>query len=48
MTYRQLEDQINKWNVELEEQERIFLKQAETVASWDRMVLLNGDSVSII
>merc|ERR1712012_427872 len=38
MSYRQLEESINKWTIELEEQEKIFLNQATQVNSWDRMI----------
>ena len=31
MSYRQLEESINKWTIELEEQEKIFLNQATQV-----------------
>ena len=46
MSYRQLEDFINKWTLELEEQEAIFLDQATQVNAWDRLLIDNGDNVS--
>ena len=45
MSYRQLEESINKWTIELEEQEKIFLNQATQVNSWDRMIFENGESI---
>jgi len=46
MSYRQLEDFINKWTLELEEQEAMFLEQATQVNAWDRLLVDNGDKVS--
>lgn len=46
MNYRQLEELINKWTLDLEEQESIFLQQALQVNAWDRLLIENGDSVS--
>ena len=31
ISYRQLEESINKWTIELEEQEKVFLNQATQV-----------------
>jgi len=45
MSYRQLEDFINKWTLELEEQETILLEQATQVNAWDRLLIDNGDKV---
>jgi len=47
MSYRQLEDFINKWTLELEEQEAVFLEQATQVNAWDRLLIDNGDKVRI-
>jgi len=46
MSYRQLEDCINKWTVELEEQEAIFLQQATQVNAWDRLLIENGEKIT--
>ncbi|ELU14274.1 hypothetical protein CAPTEDRAFT_165712 [Capitella teleta] len=46
MTYRQLEDSLNKWMVELEEQEKYFLEQATLVNAWDRLLMDNGEKIS--
>ena len=45
MTYKQLEEETNKWMAELEEQERNFLLQATQVNAWDRLVIENGEKV---
>lgn len=45
MNYRQLEEGINKWTIELEEQEKIFLQQATQVNAWDRLLIDNGEKV---
>ena len=45
MTYKQLEEETNKWMAELEEQERNFLTQATQVNAWDRLVIENGEKV---
>lgn len=45
MTYAQLESLINKWSLELEDQEKHFLHQATQVNAWDRMLIENGEKV---
>jgi hypothetical protein len=47
LTFRQLEESINKWSVDLDEQEKVFLNQAASVASWDRLLVSNGEKVKI-
>ncbi|KAG2464454.1 nucleoporin 62 like [Polypterus senegalus] len=46
MTYVQLENLINKWSLELEDQERHFLHQATQVNAWDRMLIENGEKIT--
>jgi nuclear pore complex protein Nup62 len=46
MSYRQLEECINKWTLELEEQETIFLQQATQVNAWDRLLIENGEKIT--
>ncbi|KAJ8266445.1 hypothetical protein GJAV_G00130510 [Gymnothorax javanicus] len=46
MSYAQLETLINKWSLELEDQERHFLQQATQVNAWDRMLLENGEKIT--
>lgn len=45
MTYGQLEEEINRATLELEEQEKVFLNQATQVNAWDRMLVANGDKI---
>ncbi len=45
LTYKQLEDIINKWVHELEEQENVFINQAKQVNTWDRLLIQNGEKV---
>ena len=45
MNYRQLEEGINKWTLELEEQEKVFLNQATQVNAWDRLLMENGEKI---
>lgn len=47
MNYRQLEEAINKWTLELEEQEKVFINQATQVNAWDRLLIENGEKVSV-
>ncbi|XP_065068113.1 nuclear pore glycoprotein p62-like [Rhopilema esculentum] len=47
-TYKQLEDVINKWVQELEEQETIFLRQAKLVNAWDKLLIENGEKITLI
>ncbi|XP_026152293.1 nucleoporin 62 like [Mastacembelus armatus] len=48
MTYAQLEALINKWSLELEDQERHFLQQATQVNAWDRMLVENGEKITAL
>lgn len=45
MTYGQLDGLINKWNLDLEDQEKYFLHQATQVNAWDRTLIENGEKV---
>lgn len=45
LDYRQLEDQINKWTNELDEQESLFINQALKINYWDRTLMINGEKV---
>ncbi|XP_064384254.1 nuclear pore glycoprotein p62-like isoform X2 [Halichondria panicea] len=44
-TYKELETLINKWTLELQGQEELFLKQATQVNKWDRTLSENGDKI---
>ncbi|XP_020320243.2 nuclear pore glycoprotein p62 [Oncorhynchus kisutch] len=46
MSYTQLEGLINKWSLELEDQERHFLQQATQVNAWDRTLVENGEKIT--
>ncbi|XP_051944899.1 nuclear pore glycoprotein p62-like [Xyrauchen texanus] len=48
MSYAQLEALINKWSSELEDQERHFLQQATQVNAWDRMLVENGEKITVL
>lgn len=41
-----MEEAINKWTLELEEQEKIFLQQATQVNAWDRLLIDNGEKIT--
>nr|CAG4652220.1 EOG090X0EZJ [Triops cancriformis] len=45
LTFRQLEDNINQWALDLEDQEKAFLQQASTVAAWDKLLVANGQKI---
>lgn len=46
LTFSQIEELINKYTMELEEQEKVFINQATQVNVWDR--LLNSNSNKIL
>lgn len=48
MNFRQLEESINKWTLELEELERTFLNQATQVNAWDRLLISNGQKITAL
>jgi nuclear pore complex protein Nup62 len=45
MNFFTLEEQINKWKIELEEQEKVFTNQATQVNAWDNILLKNGEKI---
>lgn len=45
LTFTQLEDQINKWTIDLEDQAKIFINQAKQLNAWDRLLISNGEKV---
>lgn len=45
ITFAQLEENINKWTLELEEQEKTFINQATQINAWDRLLIANGEKV---
>lgn len=48
MTFSQIEEMINKYTSELEEQEKVFINQATQVNSWDNLLNKNSKKVSLI
>lgn len=46
MTFRGLEEFINKCTVDLEEHERLLLKQATQVNAWDRQLIKNAQKIT--
>lgn len=45
LTFAQLEDAINKWTIQLEDQSKIFMNQAKQLTAWDRLLIANGEKV---
>ncbi|KAL1386753.1 hypothetical protein quinque_007724 [Culex quinquefasciatus] len=45
LNFCQLEEFINKWTLELEEQEKLFTNQATQVNAWDKLLLGNGEKI---
>uniref|UniRef100_A0A915HMU5 Nucleoporin NSP1-like C-terminal domain-containing protein n=1 Tax=Romanomermis culicivorax TaxID=13658 RepID=A0A915HMU5_ROMCU len=45
LTYEKLEELINKWTLDVEELERLFITQADQINSCDRALMENGDKI---
>lgn len=45
MNFHNLEETINKYTLELAEQEKVFTNQATQVNGWDNILLKNGDKI---
>jgi hypothetical protein len=45
LNFRQLQELINKWTIDLGEQEKAFIEQATKVNAWDKTVMANGEKV---
>ncbi|XP_017467101.1 PREDICTED: nuclear pore glycoprotein p62 [Rhagoletis zephyria] len=45
LSYNQLEDHINKWTLELEEQEKVFADQATQINAWDKILISNNHKI---
>jgi len=45
LTFRQLEENINKWTMELEDLEKVFINQATQVNAWDQLLIRNGEKI---
>ncbi|KAB0341376.1 hypothetical protein FD754_018302, partial [Muntiacus muntjak] len=48
MTYGQLDGLVNKWSLELEDQEKHFLHQATLVNAWDYTLMKNGEKITAL
>lgn len=46
LTFAQMEELINKYTLELEEQEKLFINQATQVNTWDNLLNSNSNKVS--
>lgn len=45
LTFAQLEETINKWTTDLEEQGKLFGNQARHLNAWDRLLISNGEKI---
>ena len=45
LTFTQLEDAINKWTSDLEEQGKLYGNQARHLNAWDRLLISNGEKI---
>ncbi|CAD7076967.1 unnamed protein product [Hermetia illucens] len=45
LNFSQLEEYINKWTLELEEQEKNFTNQATQINAWDKLLIANNDKI---
>ncbi|XP_018569584.1 nuclear pore glycoprotein p62 [Anoplophora glabripennis] len=45
LTFAQLEDSINKWTIDLEEQGKFFINQAKQLNAWDTLLISNGEKI---
>ncbi|KAJ8925732.1 hypothetical protein NQ315_009580 [Exocentrus adspersus] len=45
LSFAQLEDSINKWTIDLEEQGKFFINQAKQLNAWDTLLISNGEKI---
>lgn len=45
INFCQLEESINKWTLDLEEQEKVFVNQATQINAWDKLLITNGEKI---
>ncbi|SPP73436.1 nuclear pore glycoprotein p62 [Drosophila guanche] len=45
LSYNQLEEHINKWTLEFEEQEKVFTEQATQINAWDKLLISNNHKI---
>ncbi|KER20849.1 hypothetical protein T265_10694 [Opisthorchis viverrini] len=48
LTFHQLEELVNKWAHELEDQERYFMDEAERISQWDQALMSNGEKITTL
>ncbi|XP_026464177.1 nuclear pore glycoprotein p62-like [Ctenocephalides felis] len=48
MNFSQLEENINKWTLDLDEQVKIFMNQATQVNAWDQLLIENGEKIVML
>ncbi|OXA45743.1 nuclear pore glycoprotein p62 [Folsomia candida] len=46
MNFRELQELMNKWTIDLGEQEKQFIEQATKVNAWDKTVMANGEKIA--
>ena len=46
MSFHALEELINKWRMEMEDQEKTFINQATQVNAWDKILISNADKIN--
>lgn len=45
INFFQLEESINKWTLQLEEQEKVFVNHAAQINAWDKLLITNGEKI---
>ncbi|XP_054978448.1 nucleoporin-62 C-terminal-like protein [Sorex araneus] len=48
MTYHELQSMVNKWNIELDDEERNFLSYASQINAWDLSVMENSEKITVL
>ncbi|VEL19827.1 unnamed protein product [Protopolystoma xenopodis] len=48
LTYRQLEELVNRWTLELDEQERHFLNEVTRLNQWDQVLISNAEKIAAL
>lgn len=46
LTYSHLEDSINKWTINLDDEGKQHINQAKAINAWDRLLITNGEKVN--
>ncbi|KAK9710973.1 Nsp1-like C-terminal region [Popillia japonica] len=45
LTYSHLEDSINKWTINLDDEGKQHINQAKAINAWDRLLITNGEKI---